>query len=120
MTGVSGTHSTACGHLKASVKNLVTTVWARRWSAQLEEFGFPNGNSRIDQKRGHGPRRRARGRVGCRVRKEWDQGVETRGFLCIGRDPGAPKGAEWVPEEDSPELGWGLGAGEDEDSTMRE
>jgi len=48
-----------------------------------------------------------RGGVGCRVRKEWDWGVETRGFLHLGGDPGAPIGAKWVPEEDSPKSRWG-------------
>src|SRR5882724_7629867 len=30
------------------------------------------------------------------------RGVETSGFLCLGGDPGAPKGAEWGPKKDSP------------------
>jgi len=33
------------------------------------------------------------------------RGVETSGFLCLGGDPGAPKGAEWGPKKDSPEFG---------------
>jgi len=58
-TSVSGTHSTACGHPKAFGRKAVTTVQARRWSAQLEEFRFPSRNSGIGQERGRSPRRRA-------------------------------------------------------------
>ena len=49
-------------------------------------------------------------------------GLETRSVSSLGRDPGAPKGAKWILEEDCPELGWGLGASEDKDgdSTIRE
>src|SRR5882724_7068368 len=48
-----------------------------------------------------------RGRVRCRVRREWDWELETRGFLCLGGNQGPPKGAEWVLEEDSPMCRWG-------------
>ena len=50
------------------------------------------------------------GRVGCGVSKEWDWGLETGSLLCLGGNPGAPKGAEWILEKDCPELGWGLGS----------
>src|SRR5882724_3155537 len=56
-TSANGTHSIACGHLNVAVKNPVTTVQARKWSAQLEESRFPNGNSGSWWRRG-GPGRR--------------------------------------------------------------
>jgi len=40
--------------------------------------------------------------------KGMEPGV-ARGFLHLGRDLGAPKGAEWVSEKDIPESRWGLG-----------
>ena len=52
--------STACGHLKASNRKAVTTVWPKRWPAQSEEFRFPTGNGGISlEQRGHSQRRRA-------------------------------------------------------------
>jgi len=51
-----------------------------------------------------------RGRVICRIGREWDWGLETGSLLCLGGDYGAPKAAEWVSEEDSPEIGWGPGS----------
>src|SRR5882724_8903846 len=50
------------------------------------------------------------GGVRCRVRREWDWGLETRSLLCFGGDQGAPKGAEWVPEEDHPKFRWVFGS----------
>ena len=61
VTSANGTHSIACGHLKADNKSPATTVQARKWSAQSVEFRFPTGNGRISQaERGNGQKRRAR------------------------------------------------------------
>ena len=62
VTGANGMLSTVCGHPKVGNRSRVTTVWARKWSAQSEESRFQNGNSGISQERGHSPRRRARWR----------------------------------------------------------
>ena len=60
VTSANGTHSIACGHLKADYKSPATTVWARKWSAQLVEFGFPTRNGRTSElERGSGHKRRA-------------------------------------------------------------
>ena len=67
------------------------------------------------------------GRVGWGVGLEWvrweeGSGLETGGLLHPGGDPGAPKGAKWAAEKDSPRFNGGLGTGneEAEDSTIRE
>ena len=36
--------------------------------------------------------------------------LETRSLLCLGGNPGAPKGAKLLLEKDSPRFGWGLGS----------
>jgi len=66
-------------------------------------------------------------RVRCGVRLEWvggkeKLGLETGSLLCLGRDPGAPKGAKWALKRIAQGLDRGSGAGSEEveDSTIRE
>ena len=65
-TDVRDTCSTACGCQKGCIKNPVTTVQPRRWSAPSPGFGFPTGNGGISQERGCTPEKEpGRGRVRC-------------------------------------------------------
>jgi len=56
---------------------------------QLETVGSVGRSWVVAQEKEPG-----RGRVRWGVGKEWDWGVETRSFLCLGRDPGAPQGVK--------------------------
>jgi len=55
-----------------------------------------------------------RGRVRCRVRREWDWGLETGSLLCLGGDQGALKGSRMgILKRIAKSLDGGLGASED-------